>query len=213
MAEFEITEAVKSFLATPSGQLAAYRLTMLSTAASLAMDAFSVSICIGLAHGGRLKLRQALLLGGSFGFYQVFMPLLGSVAARMLPSSIDHWIPWIAAALVAYAAYGMFAEARKGEDGEESNSAFSATRLDFKNVMILALATSLDALSVGFSLAATAMSVKLLAVAAGIITFALSFLGAVFGDKIGKKTGKRAQYFGAAVLFIIALSIIYRSFR
>lgn len=70
-----------------------------ATAASLAMDAFSVSICIGLCHE-RLRLREAFILGAAFGLFQFFMPLLGGEIAEHLSGFFDSWTPWIAAALI-----------------------------------------------------------------------------------------------------------------
>lgn len=180
----------------------AYLGTLAATAASLAMDAFSVSICIGLCRG-RLPLREALILGCAFGFFQFFMPLAGGEAAEHLSALLDNkWTPWIAAALIIWVAVNMISDAGGVEERE---SYMSVTP---KNVAILAFATSLDALAVGFSISSTGGSALLLALLAGAITFSLSFFGALAGKRLGSRFGKKAEYVGGGVLLAIAAKII-----
>ena len=178
-------------------------LTLGASAASLAMDAFSVSICIGLCHE-RLRLREALILGAAFGFFQFFMPLLGGEIAEHLSGFFDIWTPWIAAALIIWVAVNMIKEARDCENG--GKSCMSVT---FKSVAVLALATSLDALAVGFSIESTGGSALTLAVLAGIITLSLSIFGALVGKRLGSTFGKKAEYLGGGVLLAIAAKIIF----
>ncbi|MCE5202143.1 MAG: manganese efflux pump MntP family protein [Synergistaceae bacterium] len=175
---------------------------LIATAASLAMDAFSVSICLGLCHGS-LKLRQAFSLGGAFGFFQFIMPLFGSWIAKHISGFFDGMTPWIAASLILWVAFKMVKEAYLGAD--KTNSCMI---INFKNIVILAFATSLDALAVGYSISSTGGMAAELAITAGMITFFLSLFGALAGRKLGKKTGDRAEYFGGAVLFLIAAKII-----
>ncbi|MDY2985181.1 MAG: manganese efflux pump [Synergistes jonesii] len=180
----------------------AYLGTLAATAASLAMDAFSVSICIGLCRG-RLLLREALILGCAFGFFQFFMPLAGGEAGEHLSAFLDNkWTPWIAATLIIWVAANMI---RDAGGGEERESYMSVTP---KNVAILAFATSLDALAVGFSISSTGGSALLLALLAGAITFSLSFFGALAGKRLGARFGKKAEYVGGGVLLAIAAKII-----
>lgn len=168
------------------------------------MDAFSVSICLGLCHED-FKKRDGLILGCAFGFFQFFMPIVGAEIAEHLSGYFDTWTPWIAAALITWVGVNMIKEAYQGAD---DNSCMSIT---FKNVIILAFATSLDALAVGFSIQSTGGSAYKLAAAAGIITFLLSIIGALGGRMLGKKAGERAEYFGGAVLLLIAANIIYKA--
>lgn len=177
-----------------------------ATAASLAMDAFSVSICIGLCHDD-LRRTDALILGGAFGFFQFFMPLIGAEMADHLAHLCEGWIPWIAAALITWVAVGMIREAYHGSAGSEGSN-LSVT---FKNVIILAFATSFDALAVGLSIKGTGGSAMFLAVAAGVITFAMSVFGALCGGILGHKAGSRAEYAGGFVLLLIALKIVYET--
>ena len=180
----------------------AYLGTLAATAASLAMDAFSVSICIGLCRG-RLLLREALILGCAFGFFQFFMPLAGGEAGEHLSAFLDNkWTPWIAATLIIWVAANMIRDAG-GRDERESYMSVTP-----KNVAILAFATSLDALAVGFSISSTGGSALLLALLAGAITFSLSFFGALAGKRLGARFGKKAEYVGGGVLLAIAAKII-----
>jgi len=174
-----------------------------ATAASLAMDAFSVSICIGLCHE-RLRLREALILGAAFGLFQLFMPLLGGEIAEHLSGFFDSWTPWIAAARIIWGAVSMRREARDCEKG--GGSCMTVT---LRNVTMLAFATSLDALAVGFSIESTGGSALILAILAGIITFSLSILGALVGKRFGTAFGKKAEYLGGGVLLAIAAKIIF----
>ena len=173
-----------------------------ATAASLAIDAFSVSICIGLCHEN-LKLREALVPSAAFGLFQFIMPLTGGAAAvHLLKGFVGGWTPWVAAALISYVALNMIREAYLGGENKSSMS------LNLKNVIVLAVATSLDALAVGFSIESTGGSALLLAILAAVITFGLSLFGALVGKKLGSRLGQRAEYIGGGVLLIIALKII-----
>ena len=168
-----------------------------ATGASLAMDAFSVSICIGLCHD-RISAKNVLTVGGAFGFFQFFMPLLGGVIAGGLSGFFSTWTPWIAAALIVWVAVNMIREAASG--GEDDCSS-----------MTISFATSLDALAVGFSIESTGGSAMSLAVLAGIITFALSAAGTIAGKKVGSHFGRKAEYVGGGVLLVIAARIILQA--
>ena len=178
-----------------------------ATAASLAMDAFSVSICLGLCHE-KLSHREALLLGLTCGLFQFLMPLAGGELADHLTGLFDSWTPWIAAALIIWVAVNMIREAGSSQDKTRSCMTFT-----LKNVLVLAFATSLDALAVGFSIEITGGSAFTLAVLAGIITFVLSTLGALLGKKLGQHFGQKAEYFGGVVLLIIAAKVIFDAWQ
>lgn len=177
-------------------------LRIIASAASLAMDAFSVSICVGLCHNG-LSPRQGFSLSGAFGAFQFAMPLAGAWISSRLTGFFDGFTPWVSAALILWVALSMIKEARGGIGKTQS-----CMLISFKNIVVLAFATSLDALAVGFSMSITGTAAPKLAIAAGLITFLLSLLGAMSGGKIGEKTGDRAEYFGGAVLSLIALKIV-----
>lgn len=175
-------------------------LTIQATAASLAMDAFSVSVCVGLA-SPRRKLRNGLILGGVFGFFQFVMPLAGACFAKLLTGFLNSWAPLIAAALIVFVALRMIVETYR------HGSACPSLEVNVKNMLAAGLATSLDALAVGFSIKSAGGSAGLMAFSAGSITFALSLLGSIGGGVFGEKIGYRAQYLGGAVLLLIAANI------
>ncbi|MEA4872588.1 MAG: manganese efflux pump [Synergistaceae bacterium] len=178
-------------------------LSILATAASIAMDAFSVSVCMGICHGD-LGRRDALTLGGAFGISQFGMPLLGALIAANMTDLLNSWAPWIGAALIIWVALNMIKEAYLGKD--KTNSCMN--NITLRNVLILAFATSLDALIVGFSIKSSGGSALFLALSAGAITFLLSFSGALGGKKLGKKIGTYAEYSGGVVLILVALNIL-----
>ena len=178
-------------------------LPVLATAVSLAMDAFSVSICIGLCQEN-LRFRDALSLGVAFGIFQFLMPLIGAEGAEHLKGFLNAWTPWIAAGLIVWVALNMIKEAWENDSGKESTMSVT-----FRNVIVLAFATSLDALAVGFSIQSTGGSAWLLAIAAGLVTFVLPIVGALGGKALGSKVGQRAEYLGGAVLLAIAVKIIW----
>ncbi len=181
-----------------------YDLSTFATAASIAMDAFSVSVCMGICHE-KLNRRDALTLGGAFGISQFGMPLIGALIAANITGLLNSWAPWIGAALIVWVAVNMIREAYLGKD--RTNSCMVITPA---NVLILAFATSIDALIVGFSIKSSGGSALLLALSAGAITFLLSFYGALGGKKLGEKIGTYAEYFGGAVLLLVALNILIK---
>ena len=182
-----------------------FDLSTLATAASIAMDAFSVSVCMGICHGD-LDRRDALTLGGAFGISQFGMPLLGALIAANMTGLLNSWAPWIGAALIIWVALSMIREAYLGKD--KTNSCMNITLM---NVLILAFATSLDELIVGFSIKSSGGSALLLAFSAGVITFLLSFSGALGGKKLGEKIGIYAEYSGGVVLILVALNILIKA--
>ncbi|MDD4159509.1 MAG: manganese efflux pump [Synergistaceae bacterium] len=180
-------------------------LSTLATAASIAMDAFSVSICMCICHED-LAQHDALTLGGAFGISQFGMPLIGAMIAANITGLLNSWATWIAALLIVWVALNMMREAYFRKDKTES-----CMKITLINVILLAFATSIDALIVGFSIKSSGGSAMLLAISAGAITFLLSFLGALGGKKLGEKIGIYAEYAGATVLMLVALNILIKN--
>jgi putative Mn2+ efflux pump MntP len=166
----------------------------------LAMDAFAVSICKSMAikKGG---IKNALLLAICFGLFQFAMPILGYFMGTSVATFTQSFAHWIALALLVYIGVKMIMEAIKG--GEECSD-----RLDFKELMVLGLATSIDALAVGVSFALLDQPFFLPSVIIGIITFVISFSGAFFGRKIGTILSNKAGIFGGIVLILIGIRIL-----
>ena len=173
-------------------------------AVSLALDAFAVSVSSGIAIPG-FGWRQAARMGLWFGFFQFMMPLLGWFLGSSVSEyieAVDHWVAFGLLALIGgrmvWGALGQGA----GE-GEEASSDLSARRL-----CLLAIATSIDALAVGVSMAFMNVPVFLSAVIIGVVAFVLSVAGGLAGRRLGKLFQRRAELVGGLVLIGIGLKIL-----
>ena len=169
------------------------------TAIGLAMDAFAVSICKGLSLK-KIETKDFLIVGTYFGVFQALMPLIGfflSYSFKDFINSIDHWIAFILLGLIGI---NMITEAFK--KSEVNNS------LDFKTMIMLAIATSIDALAVGITFAFLEVNIFLAVVLVGVITFIISIAGVKIGNVFGNKYQKKAQIFGGIVLILIGLKIL-----
>lgn len=169
-------------------------------ALGLSMDACAVSVCKGLSVQ-KLKLRHALLAGIYFGLFQGLMPVIGYAMGfrfENIIKEIDHWIAFV---LLAVIGINMIREAF-GE-AEEHNDDFGV-----KTMLVLAVATSIDALAVGISFAF--LNVNILAAAAfiAVITFSLSALGTYIGHKFGERFKSRAEFAGGIILVGMGLKIL-----
>lgn len=170
----------------------------------LSMDAFAVSVCKGLAVR-RADLKTSLVCGVWFGAFQALMPLIGYFLGRMFADAIaavDHWVAFFLLALVGG---NMIKEALSGE--EES----ATPDLSAKAMLPLAVATSIDALAVGISLAMTEAPIFTSVIVIGITTCALSALGVTIGGIFGNKFEKKAEIFGGAVLILLGCKILLES--
>jgi putative Mn2+ efflux pump MntP len=178
--------------------------TVLGIALALAMDAFAVTLGIGAALK-RLAPVQTLRLAVSFGLFQFGMPLLGWAAGRsVLPliEAVDHWVA--AGLLFIVGGRMVYDSFRTRETGRQGSQ--DPTR--GLNLLILALATSIDALAVGLSLAMLSVPILYPALVIGAVAFAATLLGARLGPVLGRLAGKRAELAGALVLFAIAVKIL-----
>ena len=178
-------------------------LELLLIAVGLSMDAFSVSICKGLTTR-KFSLRMALTCGLWFGFFQALMPVVGYFLGEQFEGFVDAYAHWIAFGLLILIGANMIREAVWGEkeENESSNS------LDFKTMLLLAVATSLDALAVGVSLACIQVNIWLAVIIIGVTTFIFSVLGVKIGNVFGSKYEKSAGIFGGIILIIIGLKIL-----
>ena len=170
-------------------------------AVGLSMDAFAVSICKGLSIQ-KLKLRHALIVGAWFGAFQALMPaagwLLGSVLAGFI-ESVDHWIAFV---LLAIIGGKMIQEALSG--GEEDCGASLAPG----EMLLMAVATSIDALAVGFTFAVLRVDVLPAVTLIGACTFAISAAGVKIGNVFGARYKSKAELAGGVVLVLIGLKIL-----
>ena len=156
----------------------------------LSMDAFAVSICKGLGMK-RLNMGQALVIGLFFGGFQALMPLIGWALGTQLAdfiTPIDHWIAFILLALIGGK---MLFDAFRGDDEGEAGEP-KDTRLDLKELLMLAIATSIDALAVGITFAFLGVNIVWAIAVIGVTTFALSVVGVTVGHVFGARYEKGA---------------------
>lgn len=172
------------------------------TAVGLAMDAFAVSIAKGMStkeNHHKLAIKLAL----AFGFFQGMMPFIGYWVGSYFQSfivSVDHWIAF---GLLAIIGGLMIKESLSEEDDENIQE-----NLALKEILILAIATSIDALAIGVSFAFLQVNILEAVLLIGIVTFVLSYIAVFLGKKIGSILEKYAGIFGGIVLILIGLKIL-----
>ena len=175
----------------------------------LAMDAFSVSMANGL-HEPDMKRRRMCVIAGVFAGFQIAMPLIGWFCVRTVSeafSSFQKFIPWIALILLVYIGGKMLLEGLHSSDGEAETPAVGTGAL-----LVQGVATSIDALSVGFTIADYSWSEALIeALIIGIVTFAICMGGLVIGRKFGTKLAGKASVLGGIILIAIGLEIFITS--
>lgn len=176
----------------------------------LAMDAFSVSIANALSESSMKKGRMCFI-AGVYAFFQFAMPMIGWICVHTIVeyfSKFETFIPWIALLLLLWIGGKMIWEAVHGEEDE---AAEVATKLTFSTLMIQGVATSIDALSVGFTIADYGL---LMAIVASLIiasvTFAICMTGLLIGKKTGEKLGSKATLLGGVILVGIGIEIFVK---
>lgn len=167
----------------------------------LAMDAFAVSICKGLSVK-ELKIKHALLAGLYFGGFQALMPLIGYLLGSQFRGLIENVDHWVAFALLLLIGANMIREALTEEEGE-SNASFAV-----KVMLVLAVATSIDALAVGITFAFLSVNIWLAIAMIGGTTFFISVAGIKIGHVFGNKFQKKAEIMGGVILILIGTKIV-----
>ena len=170
-------------------------------AVGLSMDAFAVALCKGLAMG-KPKLSSSVIVGLWFGAFQALMPLLGYFLGVQFSSRIQVFDHWLAFFLLAAIGGNMIREAWGKEEEEQDSS------LAFGAMLMLAIATSIDALASGVALAAIGADILYAMAFIGITTFILSAIAVMAGSKLGEKFKSKAEMAGGAILILIALKIL-----
>lgn len=171
----------------------------------LAMDAFSVSLANGL---NEPKMRKGKMCGiaGVFGVFQAMMPMIGWICVHTVLQYFqvfEKFIPWIALILLAYIGGKMLYEGIKGNEDDEENQGTT-----FSALIVQGVATSIDALSVGFTIAEYGLLMALVcAVIIAVVTFIICMAGLIIGKKFGTKLSNKATIFGGVILIIIGLEI------
>lgn len=174
--------------------------TVILIAVGLAMDAFAVSIAKGISVD-RDRERSALLLASLFGGFQGLMPVIGWFAGLGLKDIIVEIDHWVAFGLLGLIGAKMIHDSTKSEDGKEEVVTLSVA-------LILAVATSIDALMVGLSFAFLEVPVLVPVLTIGAVTFALSYLGFVFGSRMGVIFGRKIKAVGGLILIMIGVRIL-----
>ena len=172
-------------------------ISVLMIGLGLAMDALAVSITIGINSNKKSKIKMAFKAGLFFGVFQAIMPFIGWAVGRNFTKYIemmDHWIAIIGGKMIY--------EALKGEESEEEKIYSN------KTLLILAIATSIDALAVGISFAFLNVNILSSILIIGVVTAILSFIAVYIGEKLGEMFKSRAEIFGGIVLILIGLKIL-----
>ncbi len=176
--------------------------TIIVIAVGLAMDAFVVSIVSGSAYK-QLHVKHALRMALFFGAFQAFMPLIGSLAGLSFKDYITDYDHWVAFALLVAVGGKMIYESFKiksGEDNPDPSNVFV--------LLVLSIATSIDALAIGITLSLIISSIALAVITIGLITFALSYAGILIGKKYGHFFENRIEALGGLVLIGIGIKIL-----
>lgn len=166
----------------------------------LAMDAFAVAICKGLSMR-KFDKEKAFIISIYFGVFQALMPLIGYILGIRFQNfvvDIDHWIAFI---LLAVLGGKMIKESFGGV--EKNND-----RIDYKTMLVLSIATSIDALAVGITFAFFKINIIFSIFIIGTVTFCLTFLGVIIGNKFGDKFQNKAELMGGVILILIGTKIL-----
>ena len=175
---------------------------LLFIAVSLAMDAFAVSVCKGL-NMKKINYKHAVIIGGFFGVFQAVMPLIGWAVGKQFADLVTSVSHWIAFGLLVFIGGKMLIEAIKDGGDEEVPEG-----LDYKELLVLAVATSIDALAVGVVFAFENVNIVPSVLIIGVVTFVLSVIGVAVGNRFGAKYNKRAQIAGGVILILLGAKIL-----
>jgi putative Mn2+ efflux pump MntP len=177
-------------------------LTLLTLAVGLAMDAFAVSICKGLAMREKV-LKKGIIVGLWFGGFQALMPTIGFFLGTQFKdqiTSIDHWIAFVLLGLIGI---NMVKEALSNDEEQADDS------IAVKEMFMLAVATSIDALAVGITFAFLNVHIVSAASMIGVCTFLVSFAGVKIGNIFGTKYKSKAELAGGIILILLGFKILF----
>ena len=176
-------------------------LELLLLSVGLAMDAFAVAICKGLALE-KVSLKQMAIVGAWFGAFQALMPALGWLLGSAFEQYIVAFDHWIAFVLLGMIGINMIREAlSKGDEPADGS-------LCFKAMLLLAVATSIDALAVGVTFAFLQVKILVSVLMIGIITFGISAIGVKLGNIVGCKCQNKAEFAGGVILILLGTKIL-----
>jgi manganese efflux pump family protein len=178
-------------------------ITILGIALGLAMDAFAVSIAVG-SRLTRLEPRPVFRLSFHFGLFQFMMPIIGWFVGNQIARYIQHYDHWLAFLLLTYIGAKMIWESWKHDGSQKSIT--DPTRK--WSLIILSIATSIDALAVGLSMALLKVDILVPSVIIGIVAAAMTLIGMVFGRQLGARFGKKMEFVGGLILIAIGIRIV-----
>ena len=168
-------------------------------AVGLSMDSFAVSVCKGLSLG-KIKAKHMCLAGIWFGGFQALMPLVGYFLGSFFADVITKYSHWIAFALLAFLGAKMIKESFESEELDDN--------MGWKTMLVLAVATSIDASAVGVTFAFLDVNILFAVIVIGVTTFAFSAAGVKIGSVFGKKYKSKAEIAGGIILILIGLKIL-----
>lgn len=171
----------------------------------LSMDAFAVSVCKGLNMRGKINFKHAGVIALFFGGFQAIMPLIGyflGMGFEKYITRIDHWIAFL---LLGFIGGKMIVEAIKEWNEVDKQE---EDKLDIKELFVLAVATSIDALAVGITFAFLNVNIWSAISIIGTTTFVLSVIGVVIGNKFGSKYKSKAELVGGIILVLMGVKIL-----
>ncbi len=177
-------------------------ITLIGLALALAMDAFAVALGTG-AVLANLTGRHLFRLGFHFGLFQALMPVIGWLVGLTVIQWVSAWDHWIAFFLLALIGGRMIVEACSDE--EKANDRDPTRGL---SLIMLSIATSIDALAVGFSLSVIGVSIWMPSLVIGLVAGVLTVAGMLLGDRIGSRWGPRVEIFGGCLLIGIGIKIL-----
>ncbi|MGE0079177.1 MAG: manganese efflux pump MntP family protein [Bacteroidales bacterium] len=175
--------------------------TLLILAIGLSFDTFAISISSGIARK-HIVFKEAFLIASVLGFFQAIMPVIGWLGGLSIKNYIEPFDHWIAFGLLGIIGIKMIIESFKDDDKKDFNP------LNPKIMVGMAIATSIDALTVGISFAIVEVNMILAFIIIGFVTFLVAMLGMLFGKKIGDRIGRRMEILGGLILIAIGSKIL-----
>lgn len=165
------------------------------------MDAFAISICKGLSMK-EINWKKTRVVSTYFSIFQAIMPIIGYFLGSSFDKyliSFDHWIIF---SILSIIGVNMIKDAFKEQVVKKNDNT------DFKTMIVLAIATSIDALAVGVTFAFLDSNIIIASSIIGIVTFVLSFIGVIIGNKFGYRYQEKSEIFGGVILIIIGIKIL-----
>lgn len=167
----------------------------------LAMDAFAVSVCKGLAMK-KMSWKKAIIIGLYFGIFQAVMPVIGyflGTTFEKFITNVDHWVAFI---LLVGIGINMVKEVFDKESENRNDN------VDVKTMLVLSIATSIDALAIGITFACLKIHIVMPVITIGLITFIISVIGVKIGNRFGDKYEKKAEIMGGVILILLGIKIL-----